>query len=462
MENIIEGKIEYESKKYGFYYLNNILTLIPDDSLDSIWDTFFKTLKERTIDDTLVLEGITSSGYRITFINLKLVKQAGGIYKAFVPAYIIGNSNAISPLPQIDKFDSMIFIDKFFDPQKIINTEFNDNKDIKINFNVLDNNEIEIEGDLFYFGINKNISRGKKNPNTPLMIKSYLEIKFKNRKNIEDVIEYYRKVCGLFKFLYNRKYVKFSEIKLISKGKIKDDEIIRNVENTFDLYCYVEDEEKLDLPDSLNCLQYKQIEGNIKDLYLIVNMKDTYKNYYSLNKNDELKITINKYSNISSAFESWFDINFPNYKSNADENYKRLKNKVIDFIDNSIKEEKTIQNKEILHWFKSDIEKMEGSLKEQIKYTLNLFKDCITNTKKNLIENYGINYSSDNELNEQIANNFKNTRNKISHGNMKDEILFSDIDIIAYAIVEKIVRCLVLYKAKVNIEKIKEIVDDKF
>lgn len=76
-------------------------------------------------------------------------------------------------------------------------------------------------------------------------------------------------------------------------------------------------------------------------------MKDAYKNYYSLNKNEELKITINKYSNISSAFESWFDINFPNYKSDADENYKRLKNKVIDFIDNSIKEEKITQNKEI-------------------------------------------------------------------------------------------------------------------
>lgn len=33
MEKIIEGKIEYESKKYGFYYTNNILTLIPDERL---------------------------------------------------------------------------------------------------------------------------------------------------------------------------------------------------------------------------------------------------------------------------------------------------------------------------------------------------------------------------------------------------------------------------------------------
>ena len=139
-----------------------------------------------------------------------------------------------------------------------------------------------------------------------------------------------------------------------------------------------------------------------------------------------------------------------------------LKNNKEEYNAKIFKEEKITQNKEILHWFKSDIEKMEGSLKEQIKYTLNLFKDCITNTKKNLIENYRINYSLDDELNEQIANNFKNTRNKISHGNMKDEVLFSDIDIIAYVIVEKIVMCLVLYKAKVNIEKIKEIVDDKF
>lgn len=36
MEKIIEGKIEYESKKYGFYYINNILTLIPDENLEEV------------------------------------------------------------------------------------------------------------------------------------------------------------------------------------------------------------------------------------------------------------------------------------------------------------------------------------------------------------------------------------------------------------------------------------------
>lgn len=33
MKKIIEGKIEYESKIYGFYCINNILTLIPDENL---------------------------------------------------------------------------------------------------------------------------------------------------------------------------------------------------------------------------------------------------------------------------------------------------------------------------------------------------------------------------------------------------------------------------------------------
>ena len=56
MEKIIEGKIEYESKKYGFYYINNILTLIPDEDLEAVWKSMFKSLKERTVDDNLFLE----------------------------------------------------------------------------------------------------------------------------------------------------------------------------------------------------------------------------------------------------------------------------------------------------------------------------------------------------------------------------------------------------------------------
>ena len=130
VEKIIEGKIEYKSKNYGFYYINNILTLIPDEDLEAVWKSMFKSLKERTVDDNLFLEGITSSGHRITFINIKLIRQSGGIYKAFVPAYIIGNSNMTNPLPKIDNFETMIFygkcVDNFFDPQKVI--EFgNDN-----------------------------------------------------------------------------------------------------------------------------------------------------------------------------------------------------------------------------------------------------------------------------------------------------------------------------------------------
>ena len=105
---------------------------------------------------------------------------------------------------------------------------------------------------------------------------------------------------------------------------------------------------------------------------------------------------------------------------------------------------------------------MEGSLKEQIRYSLGVFSDCIINVKKNLINNYNIKYESEEDLNEMISNTFKNTRNGIVHGNMKSEILFSDMDVVAYAIVERLVQCLVFYKANVDKDKIKEIVDDKF
>lgn len=466
MEKIIEGKIEYESKKYGFYYINNILTLIPDENLEEVWKSIFKSLKERTVVDNLFLEGITSFGHRITFINIKLIRQSGGIYKAFVPAYIIGNSNMTNPLPKIDNFETMIFygkcIDNFFYPQKVIELGKDDVNEINLKLKSIKNDEILIEKDKFNIGVSSTLSRIEKNTNTPVIVKSYLQINFENKKGITEIIEYYRKVSELFEFFYLREHVKFDEIKLISSGKVKIEDEIKKITNTFNLYCYLNEDAKIDLPDINNCVKYEQIESNFKELYLTVNNKKAYKNYYNLNKDDELKITVNKYQNISSAFESWFDINFPKFKSNSNENYRILKDKVTNFIDDCINEEEKRENKEILRWFELDIKNMEGSLKEQIKYSLGVFSECIINVKKNLISNYNIKYESEEELNEMISNTFKNTRNGIVHGNMKSEILFSDMDVVAYAIVERLVQCLVFYKANVDKEKIKEIVDDKF
>lgn len=466
MEKIIEGKIEYESKKYGFYYINNILTLIPDDDLEEVWKSIFKSLKERIVVDNLFLEGITSFGHRITFINIKLIRQSGGIYKAFVPAYIIGNSNMTNPLPKIDNFETMIFygkcIDNFFYLQKVIELGKDDVNEINLKLKSIKNDEILIEKDKFNIGVSSTLSRIEKNTNTPVVLKSYLQINFKNKKSIADVIEYYRKVSELFEFLYLREHINFNEIKLISRGKVKIENKIKDITNTFDFYYYLPEEDKIDLPDINSCVKYEQIETHFKDLYLTINNKKAYKNYYNLNRDDELKITVNKYQNISSAFESWFDINFPKFKSNSNENYRILKDKVTNFIDDCINEEEKRENKEILRWFELDIKNMEGSLKEQIKYSLGVFSECIINVKKNLISNYNIKYESEEELNEMISNTFKNTRNGIVHGNMKSEILFSDMDVVAYAIVERLVQCLVFYKANVDKEKIKEIVDDKF
>lgn len=466
MEQIIEGKIEYDSKKYGFYYINNILTLIPDEDLEEVWKSMFKSLKERTVNDILFLKGITSSGYRITFINIKLIRQSGGIYKAFVPAYIIGNSNMVNPLPEINNFESMIFygkcIDNFFDNRKVIEFKNDDIREINMKIKTLKNDVFLIEKDKFNFGISSTLSRIEKNTNTPVIVKSYLQINFENKKSITEIIEYYREVSELFEFLYLREHVKFDEIKLISRGKVKIEDEIKKITNTFNLYCYLNEDAKIDLPDINNCIKYEQIESNFKELYLTVNNKKAYKNYYNLNKDDELKITVNKYQNISSAFESWFDINFPKFKSNSNENYRILKDKVTNFIDDCINEEDKRENKEILKWFELDIKNMEGSLKEQIRYSLGVFSECIINVKKNLINNYNIKYESEEDLNEMISNTFKNTRNGIVHGNMKSEILFSDMDVVAYAIVERLVQCLVFYKANVDKDKIKEIVDDKF
>lgn len=197
------------------------------------------------------------------------------------------------------------------------------------------NRKIEIERDTFNFGVAISMRHSTKEINTPLVMKSYLNIKFNQEKDIKDIIEYYRKVGEFFKFLYNRKYIRFDEIKLFSKGKVKDKENIYDTTNTFE-FCYcLPDEDKLDIPDSIDIIKFDQIEKNIDKLYFSINQKGVYRNYYDLNVEEETKITINKYHNISSAFESWFDINFPEFKSESDKNYLNIKNNILKYINNN-------------------------------------------------------------------------------------------------------------------------------
>ena len=89
----------------------------------------------------------------------------------------------------------------------------------------------------------------------------------------------------------------------------------------------------------------------IDKLYFSINQKGVYRNYYDLNVEEETKITINKYHNISSAFESWFDINFSKFKSKSDENYLNIKNNILEYINNN-KESACKEEKEIWNLFK--------------------------------------------------------------------------------------------------------------
>ena len=209
-----------------------------------------------------------------------MIRQSGGIYKAFVPAYIIGNSNMTNPLPKIDNFETMIFygkcIDNFFDPQKVIELGNENVNEINMKLKALKNDDILIEKDKFNVGVSSTLSRAEKNTNTPVVLKSYLQINFENKKSIAEVIEYYRKISELFEFLYLREYIKFNEIKLISSGKVKIENEIKDITNTFDFYYYLPEEDKIDLPDINSCVKYEQIETHFKDLYLTINNKNLY------------------------------------------------------------------------------------------------------------------------------------------------------------------------------------------
>ena len=53
--------------------------------------------------------------------------------------------------------------------------------------------------------------------NYPISLKSQIWVKFKKKKDINEIILYYKSIYEVFCFLYNRKSIQFEEIKLTSK-----------------------------------------------------------------------------------------------------------------------------------------------------------------------------------------------------------------------------------------------------
>lgn len=456
------GELIYEEKNYYFYFSNNILVIQPNKMLPTM-NWFFNSIanQEMELDGRVNISGENNEGKEITFIGIKFARLGRGCLYAYVPAYIIGTTNNITPLPTCDNFNKIEFsggcIDNFYYPKSIVeeNEPFKEKKlQISVNFDKQAKKEIKLNGDLYSFYSTWNMPISK-DINIVLNVESKLTIKFNTLKSIDEVIKYYIKVSKFFEFLNNRNHVTFKKIRIYKDILLSDP--TGNEKKTSAIFelNITQSKQDFDIKPMLKSIRFSDIEKNYKSLYLHITKQDFITEYYPDNENDDSYVDNRKYVQIDSSFESEFNKFFPEFKSETSEAYKNVKEDIEKYLKNK-KETMTGKKKKYYKYFLRIINNIDGSLMEKVKYTFDKFDDIICTTKERLLKRYRIETAT----NEQLAEAFANRRNKISHG---DEITnFTDKEVIAYCLLKICVYCLTFENTGFSKEEIKNLTDKLF
>lgn len=473
MDKIICGELEYNSKKYYFNFRNNILVIQPEKMEYYPKWCFNNSGNESSLDEGINVEGETNEGRYICFVNVKFSQIGRGILQSFVPTYVLGKANAVSPLPKCIDIEKISFegksLDKFCYPKRIIKHDnLCEEKPLKIeiDYNQFKNRKFTIDKDVFSYDIRWTMPISS-DINNVLNVKTILSVTFSKPKNINDIIDYYRNIEKFFCFINNRRIVRFSDIKLKKKEPVRFEieNEIKDMEFQFTLHI-TEPREEIDILDDLNCIRLDDVTQKYKKLYKCIVDKDFLVHYYPLNKREDSYVDNDKYTQVSSAFESEFRKLFPDFKSTINEEYKIVKSGLLRYISNKksrIKKKQTELNKKQVRkelkyceYFANVLSNIDGNLEEKITYSFDRYKQILEKKRIHLLNAYNIKKVK----NTVLSKSFANRRNKISHG--KSTGNFNDLEIISYILLRICIYCITLERCKFSFDEIEKMVNKIF
>ena len=399
----------------------------------------------------------------IEFIDVKFSSIGRGCFQAWVPAYVIGKSNTLSPIPGPTHIKCIVFkgdcIDRFMTSKCTVSEvwDYNNNKlQVNIDYNKDKIKEFKYNKSQFSLVPGWKMISAQKDVKNLLTMQTTLRIKPEREMNTKNVIELYKKVEKLFSFICYRQHVEFESIILkqtelvISNGKTKE------VEIDFELYIS-SDDGKYDLPNVGKHMTISDYVSNIPEL--IKNIDDNDHILLSFPDN-ELKANIIdniKYICISSAFESEFDLSYPNFKSINSKNYKEARDKLVDFLDKQYNDKKNTSHvRKYYKSFKAFISKYEGSLEEQILHVLKAYNYIVEPERKFYKERHpNINFDD-----ESLSKSFAEKRNNLSHGSKLEK--FKILEVASYVIIRKINYAMMLKRSGFDDKGIQKIIDQVF
>lgn len=465
MTNIICGVLKSKRKFYFTFDADSkILTMQPQKM--SIFPNFivgddfedFSLSKER-----INIKGETNNKNYIEFIDVKFSSIGRGCFQAWVPAYIIGKSNTLNPIPKPSEIKNISFkgecIDRFMTSKCTVTDKW-DYKDKKLQVNIDYGNDkikkFSYKGLEFSFVPGWTMISAQKDVNSLLTMQTSLNIKSGKKLSVKSIIELYKDVEKLFSFVCYRQHVKFDSIILTQVEPVIFNNVPQDTAINFELHVSSDDRE-YDLPKVGRHMILRDyidkvpeiIKCILEDDHMLLSFPD---NSLKINIIDNLK-----YISISSAFESEFDLLYPEFKSNKNSNYKEAKDNLMCYLINESNNKKN--NSHIRKYYKDFskfVDDFEGRLEEQI---LHIFKEYsyIVNPERKYYEREYPNITFDDE---SLSKAFASKRNNLSHGSKLER--FKILEIASYTIVRKINYAMLLKRSGFENSQIQEIVNQIF
>ncbi len=451
--NSVLGKVKIKGKIYSFSLTDNIINLVPH-KLKDVYIDLFDNINNNKKNIQISFEGETNNGYYIKFINIKLRNRGRGCMDAFVPVYILGRENAISPLPKADNIEIIRFkgdvISKFYNYNEFVKYEKKANGKRSVTVN-LDKSNKKIQFDNFYIEFKVLTKKSKKINEAVFDVESIMDVVFTKPISNTKILEIYLSVLKFYKFIYKRSFLKFSSVELMKKANVNYLDKIKKLPIFYNMY--VANEKDVENDVYKESLTFSDIDDYFKNIFLKIINTTLELNYFKESYTKSLSIDQNRYMNLAMNFEKQFNvIHNDKFKSVTNNDYDEVKKLIISTIENI--EVKGRGKKDYKQKFKQQIEKLEGIFEEKIRYSLSEYKECLIDifNRRLKIDNVK-NYKYD-----EIATTFSKTRNLIAHGEIIEG--FSNKEIISFIILYQLLYCMILKSAGIEMVKIKDLLNE--
>lgn len=450
---MICGKFEYKGKVYPFALSGRILTVVQTQCE-------YK-MDFQSEEDIGNLTGVTSKNSYITFIGCK---RLGGMFYLLSSNIQISLKGYVLHDEKICQYERLLFrspaLNGFYSPRKAWKFQEEDIGKIK-SIEMKAATEINQEFSCMVLGESIDCMLGfsnlfllKPEETQPLDVQSLFTMAFDEPKGPDDIGKYYLYLRDFLVFLNFRNDIPIDDITLSRKNEDKKFVKVGKAiifQHDFDRY-------KSDINSSIT-FDNLGID-TVPKLFSLVAERRGNNNFnpyiFPEDDQDEREIDRVKWLIAAISFEGEFNLNFPDYKYETDESFRKAKDLLLNTITNALAQsDKGINHSSnvALKSFKRLIETSDTTVQEKFAHCESAYATEMTDKIQQICRGSNVPFQ------QSFAANYALMRNSTAHGTIQP---IQNIDFVTYRMLRCFIYLLIMTRANIPSDSMKKIIEKMF